>query len=216
MKGFVVLPRRWVVERTFSLVRAQPAACQGFREPRRNPDHLRDPRFDPACPPTAGQNVGPDTGRISAGHGSGERPLSDQLPDLRRCGSARCAERIHPRCGCISDDRRRSRGSIHDIVRFRVIALARAFAASSSRFRGEAAVTRWSPMSWFSAAAYRRPGLRLPPVTPAPLPSWWTRVLRQLARCAPPTPYVVASPGERRQALHGFRIALVTQANDLA
>ena len=53
MKGFVVLPRRWVVERTFSLVRAQPAACQGFREPRRNPGHLRHSRFYPARPQAA-------------------------------------------------------------------------------------------------------------------------------------------------------------------
>ena len=58
VKGFVVLSRRWVVERTFSWFQAQPAACQGFREPRRKPDQFRDPRFDPACPPTAGQNVG--------------------------------------------------------------------------------------------------------------------------------------------------------------
>ena len=43
MKGFVVLPPRWVVERTFSLVRTKRAPGQRFREPRRNPGHLRDP-----------------------------------------------------------------------------------------------------------------------------------------------------------------------------
>jgi transposase len=35
MKGFVVLPRRWVVERTL-LVRTQPASRQGLRKPYRN------------------------------------------------------------------------------------------------------------------------------------------------------------------------------------
>ena len=44
MKGFVVLPRRWVVERLF-LVRAQPAPRQGLREPSGN---LRHPRLHPA------------------------------------------------------------------------------------------------------------------------------------------------------------------------
>jgi transposase len=42
MKGFVVLPRRWVVERTL-LVRTQPASRQGLRKPYRNPGHLRYP-----------------------------------------------------------------------------------------------------------------------------------------------------------------------------
>ena len=54
MKGFVVLPRRWVL----LLVRAQPAARQGFREPPGTPGHLRYPRFDPACPQAACQSVG--------------------------------------------------------------------------------------------------------------------------------------------------------------
>ena len=41
-KGFVVLPRRWVVERTFSWFRPQPPSGQGLREPRRNPRRLRN------------------------------------------------------------------------------------------------------------------------------------------------------------------------------
>jgi len=49
MKGFVVLPRRWFVERTL-LVRTQPASRQGFRESCGNSGHLRDPRFHPAHP----------------------------------------------------------------------------------------------------------------------------------------------------------------------
>ena len=40
MKGFVVLPRRWFVERTL-LVRTQPASRQGLRKRYRNPGHLR-------------------------------------------------------------------------------------------------------------------------------------------------------------------------------
>src|SRR5215813_1166719 len=74
IKGFVVLPRRWVVEHLL-VVRAQPAACQGFREPRRNPRHLCHPCFDPACPPAARQGVGLDAGRYD-GAGPGFRRTS--------------------------------------------------------------------------------------------------------------------------------------------
>jgi len=58
MKGFVVLPRRWVVERTLLLVRPKPASRQGLREPCRNPGHLRYPRLHPASPQAAGQGAG--------------------------------------------------------------------------------------------------------------------------------------------------------------
>jgi transposase len=58
MKGFAVLPRRWVVERTFSWVRAQPASHQGLREPRGNPSHFRHSRLHPARSLAAGRDVG--------------------------------------------------------------------------------------------------------------------------------------------------------------
>jgi hypothetical protein len=57
MKGFVVLPRRWVVGRTFSCW-PQSASRRGLREPRRNPSHVRYPRLYPACPQAARQGVG--------------------------------------------------------------------------------------------------------------------------------------------------------------
>jgi hypothetical protein len=40
------------------LVLTKPASRQGFREPCRNPGHLRDPRIHPACPQAACQGVG--------------------------------------------------------------------------------------------------------------------------------------------------------------
>jgi transposase len=63
MKGFVVLPRRWVVERTL-LVRTQPASRQG--KPYRNPGHLRYPRLHPAGPQAARQGVGSDDGGLQS------------------------------------------------------------------------------------------------------------------------------------------------------
>jgi transposase len=51
-KGFVVLLRRWVVERAFSWF-GRNRRLQGFREPRGNSGHLRYPRFHPACPQAA-------------------------------------------------------------------------------------------------------------------------------------------------------------------
>jgi len=56
MKGFVVLPRRWVVERL--LVRTKPASRQGLRDPRRHPRRLRYPR---------GYSVRPQATRPSVG-----------------------------------------------------------------------------------------------------------------------------------------------------
>ena len=49
MKGFVVLPRRWEIERTFSWFGRNRRLAKDF-ENLRNPDHLHDPRLYPACP----------------------------------------------------------------------------------------------------------------------------------------------------------------------
>ena len=46
MKGFVVLPRRWVVEHLL-LVRPQSPPREGFREPLRIPPRLRHARLHP-------------------------------------------------------------------------------------------------------------------------------------------------------------------------
>ena len=55
IKGFVVLPRRWVVERTFSWFgRVSPRTSRTCRDP----GHLRYPRLHPACPQAACQGVG--------------------------------------------------------------------------------------------------------------------------------------------------------------
>jgi transposase len=56
MKGFVVLPRRWVVERTFSWF-GRNRRFEGLREPCRNPGHLRYPRLHPTGPQAARQGV---------------------------------------------------------------------------------------------------------------------------------------------------------------
>ena len=63
-KGFVVLPRRWVVERTFSWFGRNRRLAKDF-EPRGNPYRLRRPRLHPACPAAACQGVGSDAGRIA-------------------------------------------------------------------------------------------------------------------------------------------------------
>jgi transposase len=57
MKGFVVLPRRWAVERTFSLLGRNRRVAKDF-------ESLAEPlatfvtRLHPACPQAAGQGVG--------------------------------------------------------------------------------------------------------------------------------------------------------------
>jgi len=66
-KDFVILPRRWVVERT-SPVRAKPASRQGFREPRGNSGQLGYPRFHPACPQAACQGVGRELNKPPIGN----------------------------------------------------------------------------------------------------------------------------------------------------
>ena len=60
------------------LVRAQPEACQGFRESRRNPGYLRHPRFDPARPQASCPGLGPGLNTVAGG----ERLLSDRLADV--------------------------------------------------------------------------------------------------------------------------------------
>jgi hypothetical protein len=47
LKGFVVLPHRWVVERTFLLVRPQSPYRQGLRKSRPNPRRLRHTGLHP-------------------------------------------------------------------------------------------------------------------------------------------------------------------------
>ena len=60
VKGFVVLPRRWVVERTFSWFGRNRRLAKDFENlaETRNPSHLRYPRLYPACPQAARQGVG--------------------------------------------------------------------------------------------------------------------------------------------------------------
>ena len=53
--GFVVLPRRWVVERFFSWFGRNRRLAKDFAKPRRDPGHLRYHRLHPACRQAAGQ-----------------------------------------------------------------------------------------------------------------------------------------------------------------
>jgi len=46
-KGFVVLPKRWIVERTFSLAQSVPPACQGLGEPQSKSARILAPRLNP-------------------------------------------------------------------------------------------------------------------------------------------------------------------------
>jgi hypothetical protein len=99
------------------LVRVQPAACQGFREPRRNPRRLRHPRFDPARPQAACPGVGADLNNEGRDDGAspaagGERLLSDQSADpaartavtaLRRNQTERTAQRSISRKPCFAE-----------------------------------------------------------------------------------------------------------------
>jgi Transposase DDE domain len=66
MKGFVVLPRRWLVERTFSWFGRNRRLGQGLREPCRNPGHFRYPRLHPTGPQAARQGVGRDGGGLQS------------------------------------------------------------------------------------------------------------------------------------------------------
>ena len=58
MKGFVVLPRRWVVERTFSWFGRNRRLAKDFENLAETPGHLRYPRLHPAGPQAACQGVG--------------------------------------------------------------------------------------------------------------------------------------------------------------
>jgi putative transposase len=58
VKGFVVLSRRWVVERTFSWCGRNRRLSKDFGNLAGNPGHLRYPRFRPAGPQAACQGGG--------------------------------------------------------------------------------------------------------------------------------------------------------------
>jgi hypothetical protein len=58
MRGFVVLPRRWVVERTFSWFGRNRLLTKDFENLAGNRGHLRDPRLNPACPQAACEGIG--------------------------------------------------------------------------------------------------------------------------------------------------------------
>jgi transposase len=58
MRGFVVLPRRWVVERTFSWFGRNRRLAKDFENLAETLGHLRDPRLHPACSQAARQGVG--------------------------------------------------------------------------------------------------------------------------------------------------------------
>jgi transposase len=78
-KGFVVLPRRWVVERTFSWFgRNWRLAKRTFR----NSGRLRCPRLHPACSQAAYQGVG--RARRNDGGPQRRRPDLHQGPGERR------------------------------------------------------------------------------------------------------------------------------------
>ena len=53
-KGFVVLPRRWVVERTFSWFGRNRRLAKGLRKPRRHPRRFRNPCRNPIRHQTLG------------------------------------------------------------------------------------------------------------------------------------------------------------------
>jgi transposase len=67
VKGFVVLSRRWVVERTFSWFGSNQRLAKDFANLAENPRHLRHPRFYPARPQAACTGVRPDWGQPSTG-----------------------------------------------------------------------------------------------------------------------------------------------------
>ena len=50
-KGFVLLPRRWVVERTFCMAQPEPPSRQGFRAHNRKRNSMALPRLNPAHDP---------------------------------------------------------------------------------------------------------------------------------------------------------------------
>jgi transposase len=60
MKGFVVLPRRWVVERTFSWFSRNRRHAKDFENLAETLAHLRHARLNPTGPQAARQGVGRD------------------------------------------------------------------------------------------------------------------------------------------------------------
>jgi transposase len=58
MKGFVVLPRRWVVERTFSWFGRNPRLARDFENLAETLATFGDPRLHPACPQAPCHGVG--------------------------------------------------------------------------------------------------------------------------------------------------------------
>ena len=69
IKGFVVLPRRCMVERTFSWFGRNPRLAKDFEKPCENPGHLRDSRFHPARAQAACKRVGRELRKPSVGNG---------------------------------------------------------------------------------------------------------------------------------------------------
>jgi transposase len=57
MKGFVVVPRRWVVERTFSWFGRNRRLAKDFENLAETPGRLRYPRLHPACSQAPCQGV---------------------------------------------------------------------------------------------------------------------------------------------------------------
>ena len=55
--GFIVLPRRWVVERTFSWFGRNRRLAKDLREPRRPPRRLYRPRLHPPRPQAPRQDI---------------------------------------------------------------------------------------------------------------------------------------------------------------
>ena len=65
MKGFVVLPRRWVVERTFSWFGRNRRLAKDFENLAETPGHLRYPRLHTVGPQAARQGVGRELYRFA-------------------------------------------------------------------------------------------------------------------------------------------------------
>jgi transposase len=64
VKGFVVLPRRWVVERTLSWFGPNRRLAKDFENLAENPGHLRYPRLHPACLQAACQGGGCELNKL--------------------------------------------------------------------------------------------------------------------------------------------------------
>ena len=67
MKGFVVLPRRWVVERTFAWFGRNRRLTKDFENLAETLGRLRDPHLHPAGPQAVRQGVGPELSNTGQG-----------------------------------------------------------------------------------------------------------------------------------------------------